>query len=190
MRKNSRVVCTIVMIFCIVALVVTGILAGRGVIGENILKWIIISLLLIMIVVLLLCGAISAIKSVARSFKNMKSCGDPLFNEIDSYKHHWGETKEHYEDMINVISYYYGIGGKVETVVGNDLMRLFNRLDFLKQELNAKSHFNTCILSIGLSITASLFVDAAFSQSNNFVIYLLVGFVVFLFRYCFRIVKQ
>lgn len=102
---------------------------------------------------------IAIVKYFVGSITNIHSSGDSLFDELDNYNTHWGETKEHYQEMINVLNFYYKKDGKVDLVIGNDLCKLYNRKEFLERTLETKEYLCTCLISVGLSICATLFLD-------------------------------
>lgn len=102
---------------------------------------------------------IAIAKYFVGSITNIHSSGDSLFDELDNYNTYWGETKEHYQEMINVINFYYKKDGKVDIVIGNDLCKLYNRKEFLERTLETKEYLCTCLISVGLSICATLFLD-------------------------------
>lgn len=146
-----------------------------------------VGLIEILIVIL---GAGYIVKRVAQyytcSIKSVHSCGVPLFDELDYYKHRWGdETNEYYCNIINIIAFYYKKGGKVDTVVGNDLDGLYKRLQFLKRQLGTNDYFANCISSLGISVCASIIYE---NQSDNYkwykvIIFIAVFVAVFLVRY-------
>ena len=121
------------------------------------------------------------------SFSNFVSCNDKLFDELDYYKRHWKETNEHYKNMINAIDFYYKQGGKVDTVIGKDLKRLYNRKDFLNSGISTTEHMNTCFTSVGLSICTSLFFnitnESIILTILNGIAVIILFFAVLLYKY-------
>ena len=143
-----------------------------------------ITLLFALIVVWFIVETVEYFKN---NIRNMNSCGDKLFDDLDYYKiHYCGETKEHYQDIINAINFYYKEDGKVDTVIGNDLKRLYNRLEFLKRELGTKEQLNTCVLSVGLSICATILIEHIFENSQYQILYILGGMLLFFVLILFR----
>lgn len=159
-------ICYGVFAICLlIGMVVFIYLESRGIITENTLNtWQVVLEILLFVPIFLWVGKI-VFWYFKTSLNNVRSCGDKLFDEIKIYSRHCGETKEHYQDMIQVINFYYKEGGKVDTVVGTDLKRLYNRLEFLKQEVQTEDHLNTCIISVGLSVCASVYFDMVSSES-------------------------
>lgn len=65
----------------------------------------------------LIIGVVAIIvKYFADGIANIRSSGDSVFPELDNYHRNWGESKEHYNDMINVIHFYYE-EGKVDNCI-------------------------------------------------------------------------
>lgn len=114
--------------------------------------------LLFLLLPVIMWALISVKDYFMRTIKSARSCGDILFDELDYYKNHWTESNEHYQTLINAINYYYKKDGKIDRVIGNDLKRLYNRLDFLKRGMKSNEYLFTCISSVGLSVFASLFM--------------------------------
>lgn len=139
------------------------------------------------VIILLFFSVILIAKFICTNIWNMKSCGDKVFDELDDYNTRWGDSKEHYNDMINAINFYYKENGKIDTFVGNDLERLFNRLEFLKIQISTKEHMITCITSIGLSFLATMIWEVFVTpQGNNIVTFISIIFtliIAILFRY-------
>lgn len=130
-----------------------------GSIFDEVLKIAAFIFLLLFLCPLIAWVGIAIVKYFVGSITNIHSSGDSLFDELDNYNTHWGETKEHYQEMINVINFYYKKDGKVDIVIGNDLCKLYNRKDFLERTLETKEYLCTCLISVGLSICATLFLD-------------------------------
>lgn len=130
---------------------------------------------------------IAIVKYFVGSITNIHSSGDSLFDGLDKYNIHWGETKEHYQEMINVINFYYKKDGKVDLVIGNDLRKLYNRKEYLECTLETKDYLSTCLISVGLSICATLFLD--YMRAGDIypawygIIYIVLFFAVVLFKY-------
>lgn len=124
-------------------------------------------------------GGIQVIKFYIESVKNMRSCGDSFFDELDEYKQHCGETTEYYQDVIRAIAFYYLPNGNVDKVVGKDLKRLFNREEFLIRELRMGEHFISCITSLGVSVAATVLIALEFKSDSQDLINILIGFFVF-----------
>ncbi len=126
------------------------------------------------------------------SFTGIRKCGDELFDEIAEYNVNWGETKEHYQEMVKVINFYYKDGGKVDSTVGKDLKRLYRRREFLNRNINSMEFFSTCISTVGFSICASLLF--AFYTSNatgtQNLGYFIVGIILFAISVLSRFNKQ
>lgn len=154
-----------------VILIILMFFASKGDISDSIVSWGRLIFLIIFIIPIIIRAFVNIVKYFINCFKNIHSCGDPFFDELDDYNRHWGETKEHYQDMINAINFYYKESGKVDTVVGKDLKRLFNRLEYLNRALSTKEHLNTCILSVGLSVCATIFFECSFGEFQNHIWY-------------------
>lgn len=92
-----------------------------------------------------------------------------------------------YKNMIDSINFYYKKGGKVDTVIGKDLKRLYNRADFLKNGISTIEHLNTCFTSVGLSICASALLNIINQSIIYMVVYgisfIILFLVVVLYRY-------
>lgn len=162
--------------------------AGMGRISREIVQVLLLVLLLLFAIGILCFGGIEVIKYYIKSMRNIKSCGDPLFDDLDDFKLHCGESKEHYQDMINAIDFFYAEGGKVDNSIGNDLKRLYSRLEFLKKGIAVNDHIITCITSLGLSISATMIFEAAFGTIENDVLYiltLLLGLLLFSFVFLY-----
>lgn len=138
-----------------------------------------VAFILMIITTIILSGGIRVVRFYIDAVRNMRSCGDQLFEELDEYKQHCGETKEHYQDVIRAITFYYLPDGKVDKVVGKDLTRLFARADYLKREIKIGEHFTTCITSIGLSVVATCLIALDFKTSGQDMINMVIGFLVF-----------
>lgn len=164
----------------VIILVVLKQFVPREVIAENIINMGATIFLFLFLVPIIVWVGVNIIKYFINSINNIHFCGDKLFEELDSYGIHWGESKEHYQDMINVINFYYKEGGKVDTIVGNDLKRLYNRLEFLKRELSTKEHLITCVVSFGLSICATIFLDSTSEKDINQTWYMILFCFLFL----------
>lgn len=186
-RKKYCIAYGIFLLIYFSALAVLKILAENKVISEKIITTGVVLFPIILFLPFVIWGVLFVINYFVSSVRNIHSCGDTLFDELDYYGIHWGETKEHYEDMINAVQFYYKTGGKVDSVVGKDLKKLYNRLDFLKRELNTKEHLYTCFISVGLSICATLFFEFSFGKFQNqiffYILFIVLFFVLVLLRY-------
>lgn len=127
---------------------------------------------------LIIWGGITIVKYFAGSIANIHSSGDSLFAELDNYHRHWGETKEHYNDMINVIHFYYK-EGKVDSVIGKDLCKLYKRKEFLERAIGTKEYLCMCLTSVGFSICATLFLEYTKSDDTHSIWYGILGMVLF-----------
>lgn len=165
--------------FLIIYLVVLLVIGSTDIITEDMEMLFASIYILLMVVTILAFGGIQVIKFFIEALRSMRSCGDVLFDELDEYKQHCGESKEHYQDVIQAISCYYSAKGKVETIVGNDLLRLFNRAEFLRREIRTGEHLITCITSVGLSVAASLLFAMEFKNESVELLNMIIGFLVF-----------
>lgn len=183
----KKVVCwmwIVILFLFFVSLLVLEYLACKKIIREGIVKRGISIFGIVVLISIIIGIGTGIIKYFAKCIKNIRHCGDPLFGELDLYGQHWRVTKEYYNNKINAIYFYYKKGGKVDTIVGNDLKRLYNRLDFLKRKLNTREHVLTCIISVGLSVCATLFLKYAFeNQMWCMWIFVVLFLVLILFRY-------
>lgn len=133
-------------------------------------------------IVLFLVILVTCVRFISKTLKNLRNYPEGVFREIDEYRNHWGETKEHYTDMVRIISFYYCDEGKIDRAVGNNLYLLYERLDYLKQLLNVKNNLLNCFVSVALSLVVSVFI-ALISEKGSFVltnIILMLCFVCFI----------
>lgn len=177
MKRNVWKVLYIV--FLIVYLVVLLVIGSTDIITEDMEMLLASIYILLMVVTILAFGGIQVAKFFIDAVRNMRSCGDLLFDELDEYKQHCGESKEHYQDVIQAISFYYLPDGYVDTIVGNDLMRLFNRAEFLRREIKTGEYLVTCITSVGLSVAASLLFAMELKNESAELLNMLIGLLVF-----------
>ena len=186
--KNLRRAFYVVLGIFYGIVVVMAFFAGMGRISIEIVRLLLFILLLLFIASVLCSGGVEIVKYYVSSIKNIKSCGDPLFDELDDFKLHCGESKEHYKDMINAIDFFYKEGGKIDNVIGIDLKRLFIRLEYLEKGIAVNEHSITCITSLCLSISATIFLEAAIGNMENellFMLTILLGLVIFLFGFLY-----
>ena len=181
--KAFKTVCITILVLFYVTLCVIAFFTGPGKLSAEFLKGLVIIFLSLLVVIILILGGKECIKYYVNSFKNLKSCGDSLFDELDDFRFHCGESKEHYQDMINAIDYFYIDGGKIDNNIGCDLKRLYGRLEYLKKGIAINEHMITCVTSLGLSIVASIFFEVVLGGIQNSVLVLLavlLGLVVFM----------
>ncbi len=155
---------------CLIAIVITKALEVLNVISYQTAKNVSVFLVLVLAVGVIGYFIFYIIKYFRTGMKNVYSCGIPVFDEMDEYKEHWGETKEHYENMINVISFYYKPGGKVDGKVGNDLMNLYHRLEYLNGLIGTKEYLSNCMMSIGISFATSFIISYCLGEKETFAI--------------------
>jgi len=177
MKRNGWKVFYVV--FLIVYLVVLLVIGSTDIITEDMEMLLASIYILLMVVTIIAFGGIQVVKFFIDAVRNMRSCGDLLFDELDEYKQNCGESKEHYQDVIRAISFYYLPGGNVDTIVGNDLMRLFNRSEFLRREIKTGEYLITCITSVGLSVAASLLFAMEFKNESVELLNMIIGLLVF-----------
>ncbi len=139
--------------------------------------------LILITVPLLLWTALRIKNYFSISYRRLCYCGDDLFDELVFYRNHFGESTEHYADLINAIDFYYKKGGKVDTIVGCDLKRLYKRRDFLNTQLNMKEYSITCISSAGLSIVATLLINFIYNFTNSSLYGIIYQTFLFLFLF-------
>ena len=181
--KKAKTVCIVLLILFYVVLCVLALFAGQGKISVDVIKELLVIFLAVIVVLIFIFGGKECIKYYVNSFRNMKSCGDLLFDELDDFRLHCGESKEHYQDMINAIDYFYMDGGKVDNNIGSNLKRLYGRLEYLKKGIALNEHMVTCVTSLGLSIAAAIFFEVALGGVQNSVLVLLavlLGLIVFM----------
>lgn len=159
---------------------------NKQLVDERIVSVVAAIFILLLLGTITICIISSITKYFTISVKNIKSCGDKLFDELDYYNRHWGKSNEYYQNMINAVKFYYKPGGKVETVIGDDLHRLYNRVEFLKRALSTKEHLNTCVMSVGLSVCATLFFEYFYRTNENETWYMIAFSVIFLAVLLFR----
>lgn len=177
-------------IFLLVYFIVMQIIDSLALVGsfwDEVVKIAAIIFLLLFLSPLIAGGGIAIVKYFVSSITNIHSSGDSLFDELDNYNTHWGESKEHYQEMINVINFYYKKDGKVDLIIGNDLCKLYNRKEFLERTLETKEYLCTCLISVGLSICATLFLDYMRAGDGYPIWYVIIGigffFAVVLIKY-------
>lgn len=167
-----------VLLVCFIASWIIGFFAVEGSsLAETVKIATAIFLVLIMVPLIIWVG-IAIVKYFAGSIANIHSSGDSLFAELDNYHRHWGETKEHYNDMINVIHFYYK-EGKVDSVIGKDLCKLYKRKEFLERAIGTKEYLCMCLTSVGFSICATLFLEYMRSGDTYPIWYGMLGVLLF-----------
>lgn len=91
---------------------------------------------------------------------NLSKCDDPLFDRIDSYKRHWEERNENYLKQIKVINYYYRENGEVDQLITEkEILKLFQRKDFLMNQRGMFSELSVYIGSLAISLIAAFFIQ-------------------------------
>lgn len=188
MKTKRMQICYVVFMFIyFVVLCVLKRLCALGLIAQVLVEWMaLVFSFLLFLPVVIWCGGY-VLRYFVRSIKNIHSCGDEVFDELDYYSIHWGVTKEFYINQISIVNFYYKEGGKIDTVVGSDLKRLFNRYEYLKRGLNTKEYMITCLSSVGLSICATIFFEYMYGEFVNngwyAILYMLAFFAIILLRY-------
>jgi len=161
-------------------------LAVKEIVDSEIVRWGATIFLICFVTPIIVWFSIGIIKYFKSCVRNIRSCGDELFDELDYYNAHWGETKEYFRNVMNAIAFYYKEGGKVDTVVGNDLKRLYGRLEFLERHLDTKEYLITCGVSVALSICATIICETMFGVGELSSLYGILPVVLFLGAILFR----
>lgn len=174
------------LLLCVIGLVILSCLSIKGIIPSNVVEYGKQILDLLISIPIVLWIAIMAFYFLKRCIKNLYSCGDELFNELDYHKMHWGETNAHYQDMINVINFYYKEEGKVDIVIGKNLKKLYGRLEFLERGIYLREHMITCMTSAGISVCAALYFEYAFGKFEGKIWIVVLTIVLFLAVILFR----
>lgn len=153
---------------------------------------VLITLLIAMLMVVVYFVIVSCI-GIKLVLHNIKECNDPLFKTIDKYRLYWKEGKGYYRRQLQIINLYYKEGGEVDKLVKNEeIERLYERYDFLKEKSAFFEYIVTCASSLIISVIAS-FVYSMISEEKNILVILsviimvimLFGSVLF-FRYAER----
>ena len=155
---------------CLIAIVITKVLEILSLISYQTAKSVSVFWVLVLAVGVIGYFIFYIIKYFRTGMKNVYSCGIPVFDEMDEYKEHWSETKEHYENMINVISFYYKPEGKVDEEVGSNLMSLYHRLEYLNGLIGTKEYLSNCMMSIGISFATSFIISYCVGEKETFAI--------------------
>lgn len=153
---------------------------------------VLITLLIAMLMVVVYFVIVSCI-GIKLVLHNINECNDPLFKTIDKYRLYWKEEKGYYRRQLQIINLYYKEGGEVDKLVKNEeIERLYERYDFLKEKSAFFEYIVTCASSLIISVIAS-FVYSMISEEKNILVILgviilvimLFGSVLF-FRYAER----
>lgn len=128
-----------------------------------------ILLLLTMLSVLIL-PLISLCLFIKNGMKNLRSCDDELFDELDGYKKQWEENDNYYINQIKIINLFYAKGGKIDTIVKNkELTRLFLRTDYLSKQLSSFDDLTSNYQAFCISIVASVIMQII-NYKNPFIV--------------------
>ena len=153
---------------------------------------VLITLLIAMLMVVVYFVIVSCI-GIKLVLHNINECNDPLFKTIAKYRLYWKEEKGYYRRQLQIINLYYKEGGEVDKLVKNEeIERLYERYDFLKEKSAFFEYIVTCASSLIISVIAS-FVYSMISEEKNILVILgviilvimLFGSVLF-FRYAER----
>lgn len=121
---------------------------------------------------------IKAIMVIKNGMHNIKKCDDELFENIDKFKHSWGESNENYIKLLQIINLYYKPGGKVEELIRNkEIERLLKRKDFLLKQRYLFDDLSSYFYSLVISVIAS-FLFQMLSLTNP--VYLVIWMILIL----------
>lgn len=152
-----------------------------------------IELILLLLVTLsfLILPLISSLYSpIKDSMKNLRSCDDELFDELDGYKKHWEENDNYYINRIKIINSFYAKGGKIDTLVKNkEIKRLFIRADYLSKHLSLFDDFSSNFQAFGISIVAALLMQITNEANSNPFIVIFSAIIIFISLFAIPLMK-
>ena len=148
----------------------------------DILHLIALILLLLVTLSFLILPLISLCLYIKTGMKNLHSCDDELFDELDGYKKRWEENDNHYIKRIKIINLFYAKGGKIDTLVKNkEIKRLFLRTDYLSKQLSMFDDFYSNFQALLISIMASIVMQLT-NYKNLFII--IFSIIVIFIAFC------
>lgn len=127
---------------------------------------------------------------IKNCMKNLRSCNDELFDELDGHKKRWEENDNYYINRIKIINLFYAKGGKIDTLVKNkEIKRLFIRSDYLSKQLSTFDDLYSNFQAFGISIVAALFMQITNEANSNPFIEIFSTIMIFIAFFAILLIK-
>ncbi|MBE5845301.1 MAG: hypothetical protein E7302_14205 [Butyrivibrio sp.] len=118
----------------------------------------IVYVLLILILMLgLMIIILIVLSTIISGVKNIKYCNDEIFREIDEKWHTYSDNSGYFERKIAIIGHYYSDGGIIDKKIVDkgQIIRLYDRLDYLEKQISIWDEAMMYLVSMTLSVLAS-----------------------------------